>query len=141
MFTVSQAVCAIIISTDIVARDGVAVADDVDPTPGVAGDDVPFAIRVAADGVGIRATVDLDTVSTVAWATYTVLIGANVVARNGIARRAAAIEVDAILAVARDDVPFAIRVAANGVVLSATIEVDPIRSLPTTEVPPAVRPI
>ena len=66
VFTVSQAVCAIVISTDIVTRDGVAVADDIDPTPGVDRDHVPFTVCVAANGVILRATADVDTVSTVA---------------------------------------------------------------------------
>jgi hypothetical protein len=83
------------------------------------GDDVALAGRVAADGVVLCAAADVDPIAAVAQVGRAVDIRADIVAGNGVARRAAAVDFDAILGVAGDEVALAGRVAADSVVRCA----------------------
>src|SRR5207244_4304146 len=85
----------------------------------VAADDVPRRGRAAADGVAGRAVFDLHAVRAVAQSDGAGVVSADVVAEDGIPRRADVSDVNAVARVAGDDVAGRRRRAADGVVRGA----------------------
>ena len=79
------------------------------------------------DSVVLSAPVNQDAIATIPPVLGARHIGADVVARDGVARRAP--DTDPMLVVSGDDVPFPFGVPADGVVLSACADSDTIQGI------------
>jgi len=126
--SVAQTECAAGVCADVVAGDYVAcsAAGDIDAVTAVTGDDVPFAGGAAADGVIIGTAGDDDSIVCVAQFYYAVDVGADVVAGDDVTLRSAAVNADTTPAITRDDVSPAGGAAANGVIIGAAGDQNPI---------------
>jgi len=117
------------VNTDIVAGNGVAyssAAADTDTIPPIARDDVAFAVYITADGVVLSVIEDFDSILRIAQVDHSAGVNADIVAGDGIAHRAIAVNTDTIPSIARDNVPLPGCVATDSVVLCAIGDYDPI---------------